>query len=148
MVTSEDREREILLDRDREREERIAANIHGAMRDVRDNNSDDITAQLVRMVSDLQNRVLGDMDEVRKVTRSVSEGLARVELNVATFISAFPNGDADAHRRVHEQCIKVAEDRHKIWQAITIAVASSSAFLVVVWLGYVIWKAFLIGPKG
>lgn len=62
-------------------------------------------------------------------------------------VSAFPEGDADGHRRHHEAVIKAAEDRAKFWQEMRIAAAKWAGLGAIAWLASVAWQAFLLGPK-
>ena len=138
----------ITTERERERDEEVASNIHGAMRYVRDKSADAITAQLLNMVQMLQNRLLDHMLEEKETVKELKDGLGRVESKVVAFISAFPNGDAVLHRVAHETQICASKERHQFWSKIKFTLVALLLSGAAVWVGIVLWKAFLIGPKG
>lgn len=131
-----------------ERSEDIASNIHDAMRDVRDKNSDVITAQLLNMVQSLQDRLLNHMMEERAVVQELKDGLGRVETKIVSFISAFPNGDAVLHRRAHEEQMTEVDRKKEFWEKIKFTLVALALTAVTSWIVVVVWKAFLVGPKG
>ncbi len=138
---------ELTTERERERDEEVASNIHRAMRDVRDKAGDDLTAQLVGMVDRLQGRLLDHMLETRETVKDVKDGLTRVETKVTEFIAAFPNGDATLHRVAHENQICIAKERRLFWGRIKFTFVALALTAVTGWIAIVVWKAFLLGPK-
>ena len=65
----------------------------------------------------------------------------------AMFIKAFPNGDADSHRKAHESWIrKEAEDR-EFWLKLKTNVINWAVIAVLGWVGIVVWAAFVKGPN-
>lgn len=60
--------------------------------------------------------------------------------------TAFPEGDADGHRRHHEAVIKAAEDRAKFWQSMRTELAKWGLIGFTGWLVFTLWQAFLSGP--
>ena len=69
------------------------------------------------------------------------------ELLKATLDSAFPGGDAEGHRRYHEETINVIEARSKFWKQMLFEVTKYGLFGVLGWLAYTVWVAFLHGPQ-
>ena len=62
--------------------------------------------------------------------------------------SGFPDGDIDGHRRAHEQVIKAAESRAKLWNAAAEAVIKSGVVGAALLLVTVLWQAFKDRVKG
>jgi hypothetical protein len=60
---------------------------------------------------------------------------------------AFPAGDADGHRRYHEETISALEARSKFWKQMLFEVTKYGLFGVLGWLAYTVWVAFLHGPS-
>jgi hypothetical protein len=60
---------------------------------------------------------------------------------------AFPEGDADGHRRHHEAVIKAAEDRAKFWNTMSTELAKWGLIGFVAWIAVHMWQAFLQGPS-
>ena len=56
--------------------------------------------------------------------------------------SAFPDGDIDGHRRTHEEYIKIAENRSKLWQAVLESVLKMGVWAGVVTLATILWTNF------
>ena len=65
----------------------------------------------------------------------------------ALFDQAFPEGDPDGHRRLHEAEIKRLEDRAQFWHELRNHLAKWGLIGFTGWLLYVAWLAFLKGPK-
>lgn len=140
-LITEEREHE------RAQEESIAANLHGAMRDVRDSKSDSVTAQLVGMVDRLQTRFLDHMLEEKETVKELQGFIERLDSKVSDFISAFPDGDATSHRIAHEVQMKLARESHDFWSKIKFTLVALLLTAATSWVVFVVWKAFLIGPK-
>jgi hypothetical protein len=134
-------------DRFREEAKEVAAEAHGAARDDKDMRSDRITAKLLDMVDHLQRDMVTHMIRERAIVEELKDGLARVEAKVAEFVSAFPAGDAVQHRLAHEAQIEDAREKKEFWGKIKFTLVALALTVAVSWIGIVVWKAFLIGPK-
>jgi septation ring formation regulator EzrA len=137
---------EQIPDRFREEAKEVAAEAHGAARDDKDMRSDRITAKLLDMVDYLQRDVLDHMKQEGETVRELKEGLARVEAKVAEFVSAFPAGDAVQHRLAHEAQIEDAREKKEFWAKIKFTLVALVLTAVTGWIGFVVWRAFLLGP--
>lgn len=56
--------------------------------------------------------------------------------------SGFPGGDIEGHRRAHEEVIKAAEVRAKLWNSAAEAVIKSGVVGAAVLLLGILWQAF------
>lgn len=126
---------------------RAAAEIHTVELDAKDMRTDRITAKLLDMVDRLQRDVLDYMKQEAETVRELKEGLARVEKRVEDFVSAFPAGDAIQHRLAHEAQIEAAREKKEFWGKIKFTLVALVLTAVTGWIGVVVWKAFLLGPK-
>jgi hypothetical protein len=59
---------------------------------------------------------------------------------------AFPEGDADGHRRHHEAVIAAAENRALLYRQLQVKLAEWGLIGFVGWMIIKGWKAFLLGP--
>lgn len=59
---------------------------------------------------------------------------------------SFPGGDAEGHRRYHEETITAIEARAEFWKKMLFEVTKYGLFGVLGWLAYTVWVAFLHGP--
>lgn len=64
------------------------------------------------------------------------------------FIKAFPEGDAEAHRKSHESWIEKEKQDREFWLKLKQHVINWAVVAVIGWGGIVLWAAFLSGPKG
>lgn len=124
-----------------------ASQAHGAARDDKDMRSDRITAKLLDMVDNLQRDVMENMKLEGETVRELKGQIENLAAKVDAFMSAFPEGDAIQHRMAHEAQIKEAAKREKFWGQIQFTVVALLLSAGVVWIGIVVWKAFLLGPK-
>ena len=62
------------------------------------------------------------------------------------FKAAFPEGDAQAHRKAHEDWIAKSEAERKFWLSIKEKAVASIITGAVLWAGIVLWAAFVKGP--
>jgi hypothetical protein len=63
-----------------------------------------------------------------------------------SFVKAFPEGDADGHRKAHESWIrKEAEDR-EFWLRLKSNVINWAVIAALGWAGIAIWAAVIKGP--
>lgn len=63
------------------------------------------------------------------------------------FNSAFPNGDAESHRRYHESIIEWRELRNSLVRAALEKMASAGAIGAVGWMIYALWQALRMELK-
>jgi hypothetical protein len=61
--------------------------------------------------------------------------------------AAFPDGDADGHRRHHEAVIKASEARAEFWTTMAKEVAKYGLVSLVGFLAIAAWQVFLRGPS-
>lgn len=61
--------------------------------------------------------------------------------------NAFPEGDADGHKRHHEALIKRAEASAEFWAKMKLEITKYGLFGFLGWAGYYLWQAFLKGPR-
>jgi hypothetical protein len=140
---------EIPINTEKYLEEAVAvrAIAHGEARDDRDARQDRTTAALIDMLRDLQRESVATMKSGGAAVQDLKDSLLRVETKVEKFMSAFPNGDADGHRRAHEDQIKVGDKNEIFWGKIKFTLVALLLSGAVVWISIVLWKAFLMGPK-
>jgi bisphosphoglycerate-independent phosphoglycerate mutase (AlkP superfamily) len=69
------------------------------------------------------------------------------ELLKDTLVCAFPGGDAEGHRRYHEETIVALEARAEFWKKMVFEITKYGLFGVLGWLAYTVWAAFLHGPQ-
>lgn len=91
-------------------------------------------------------------DDVRNFSKELSdqkrdEALLLAEAVAALMIKSFPQGDADGHKKAHEEQMKAIEDRAKFWRSMLFEVTKYGLLGVVGWLALKLWVAFLAGPK-
>lgn len=61
--------------------------------------------------------------------------------------SGFPSGDLEAHRHSHEAWEDKRKRDEDFWLDIKKKAVGSAITAVVLWVGFVLWNAFLQGPK-
>jgi hypothetical protein len=60
--------------------------------------------------------------------------------------SAFPFGDSDAHRKVHESYIREAEERAEFWKNMREELVKYGLLAFIGFAGIALWTHFLKGP--
>jgi hypothetical protein len=123
-----------------------AAEEHAGQRDAKDQRSDVLTARLLDMVVGLQKDVMDNMRKEGAAVQELKEGLARVEKRVEDFVSAFPEGDAVQHRKVHEGQIEAAKKKELFWEKMKFTFWALVLSSMTLWLAVAAWRAFLMGP--
>ena len=63
------------------------------------------------------------------------------------FVKAFPDGDADAHRKAHEHWIEKDKADKEFWLKLKLEVVKWGVVAMVGWAGIALWTAFIQGPK-
>lgn len=120
---------------------------HGAARDDRDSRQDGITAELLSMVRNLQDKVLNHMSEEGEAVQELKRSSQRIEIKVDSILSAFPNKDPVGHLLAHEKEIKDAEKKDVFKEKMKFAFWALVMSAATVWGGIVAWASFLKGPK-
>jgi hypothetical protein len=97
---------------------------------------------LVQQVHDNQQALDGKLtqhmtDETRRLAEAVADILKR----------SFPEGDADGHRKAHEQQMQTIAARAEFWKKLSFEVSKYGLVGLVGWLAYAAWIALLKGPK-
>ena len=64
------------------------------------------------------------------------------------FKSAFPEGDAESHRRAHEQMIEKDKAEREFWMHLKKQVVAWGITAALAWFGMLVWAGFLKGPGG
>lgn len=62
-------------------------------------------------------------------------------------LKAFPQADAEGHKRAHEALIKQAEAKEKMWSELRMSVAKWGLLGLLGWAALSMWHTFLAGPK-
>jgi hypothetical protein len=109
----------------------------------------DILLSLLQTIhSDLQEVKAEQKKQSQTLTDHINtEPQEWAELMREALGSAFPDGDADGHRRYHEETISALEARSKFWRKMVFEVTKYGLFGVLGWLAYTVWVAFLHGPQ-
>lgn len=63
------------------------------------------------------------------------------------FTKAFPEGDAESHRRAHEMWIEKDKADREMWIKLKQNTINWVVIAVLSWAGFAMWAAFLQGPK-
>jgi hypothetical protein len=64
------------------------------------------------------------------------------------FKTAFPEGDAESHRRAHEAWIEKEKSEREFWLKTKQHVTQWGIVVVLGWAGLILWAGFLKGPGG
>jgi hypothetical protein len=84
---------------------------------------------------------------VTSLRTELNEGLASQKQDLQdVLIKAFPEGDADGHRRHHEAVIKAAEDKAKFWEKMRYEITRAGLLGFLLWALSAVWQAALQGP--
>lgn len=63
------------------------------------------------------------------------------------FKEAFPDGNASKHREAHEEWITKAAKEAEFWLDVKKKAMGTVITAAIMWVGLVLWQAFLQGPK-
>lgn len=86
-------------------------------------------------------------ESIQKASAAAVNAEAAVKVAVTEAMeSAFPYGDSDAHRKVHESYIKEAEDRAKFWRKMQEELMKYGLFGFIGFAAVALWNHFLRGP--
>jgi hypothetical protein len=100
---------------------------------------------------DIMNLVVQMFVELRQMRAEYKD--MRTELGVHIkeemhlITHAFPEGDADGHRRAHEAWVMKAEAQAKVWEDLKSSVIKWGVIGVLTFLAVAGWKSFILGPK-
>lgn len=64
------------------------------------------------------------------------------------FTKAFPEGDAEAHRRAHEEWLDKDKADKEFWIKLKQNTINWVVIAILSWVGLVLWGAFVQGPGG
>lgn len=110
----------------------------------------------LEIVLQLLQTVHVDLQEVRTEQKNMSKTLTEhinaepeewAALLKDTLGCAFPGGDAEGHRKYHEETIYALEARSEFWKKMLFEITKYGLFGVLGWLAYTVWAAFLHGPS-
>jgi hypothetical protein len=62
------------------------------------------------------------------------------------FVTAFPDGDADGHRRSHEAWMSKTKREEEFWMHLKKQVVAWGVIAALAWLTLIAWAGFLKGP--
>lgn len=86
-------------------------------------------------------------ESIQKAAQAAKSAEESVKTNVEEAMqSAFPYGDSDAHRKVHESYIKEAEDRAKFWRKMQEELMKYGLLGFIGFAAVALWNHFLKGP--
>lgn len=64
------------------------------------------------------------------------------------FVKAFPDGDAESHRKAHEEWIEKDRADKEFWIKLKQNTINWVVIAILSWVGLVLWGAFVQGPGG
>ena len=64
------------------------------------------------------------------------------------FVKAFPDGDAESHRKAHEEWIEKDRADKEFWVKLKQNTINWVVIAILSWVGLVLWGAFIQGPGG
>ena len=64
------------------------------------------------------------------------------------FVKAFPEGDAESHRKAHEEWIEKDRADKEFWVKLKQNTINWVVIAILSWVGLVLWGAFIQGPGG
>lgn len=78
---------------------------------------------------------------------AIRDELAANTRKTDQLLAAFPAGDIEGHRRYHEAVIEWRELRNKMVKEALIHAAKAGSLGALGWVGYAVWKSFLLTVK-
>lgn len=101
------------------------------------------TANSERRHSELVNR----FDEMQKSSMNLLQANNQTVKEIhQMFKTAFPNGDAESHRRAHEAWIEKDKAEREFWTHMKKQVVGWGATAAIAWAAMLLWAGFLRGP--
>ena len=64
-----------------------------------------------------------------------------------TIVKAFPDGDPETHRRLHEEWSDKDKAEREMWAKLKQNTINWGVIAILSWVGLVVWGAFVQGPK-
>ena len=93
------------------------------------------------------NELSGRFDAMQQSTASLLFENNRTTSEIhKLFKAAFPEGDAESHRKAHESWIAKDKAEKEFWLKIKTDAIKTVVVGVMVWAGMALWAAFLKGP--
>ena len=89
-------------------------------------------------VEKLSESTLTVIEKQNVLTRDIKEA----------FTKAFPEGDAEAHRRAHEAWLDKDKADKEFWIKLKQNTINWAVIAILSWVGLVLWGAFVQGPGG
>ena len=86
------------------------------------------------MREDLATHISNEPEDWARVVRKISE-------------DAFPDGDADGHRKAHEAQMNAIIARAEFWKKMVFEITKYGLIGLLGWLAFHAWMAFLQGPS-
>lgn len=106
-----------------------------------------LAAQMLGLLGALEDKVtehmLGEEAGKAELRNSINELAAKVD----SFMLAFPGKDFRSHCEYHQLLIDAARARKDSWQKVRYDLMRYGVIGFLIWTGYAMWKAFLLGPK-
>lgn len=100
-----------------------------------------------RSSEDKHSELVERMERMSQSTLNVINEQNRALQEIHTmFRRSIPEGDADAHRRAHENWMKKAEADAQFWVKLKQHVINWAVVAAMGWVGIALWAAFLRGP--
>jgi hypothetical protein len=111
----------------------------------------DVTQQDVRktdkQIVDLIKEMFVELRQIRDDSKQMRQDLhLHIQDEKSIIQHAFPDGDAEGHRRAHDAWIKRAESQAKFWETLYTTLRIGGILSVVSFLLLAGWIAFLKGP--
>lgn len=86
-------------------------------------------------------------ERLEKMSAALIKHIETEESAINKFITAFPEGDLEGHRRYHQLLIEEAEDRKKMRQAIITKSTVSLIWVLLCALASAVWAYFIAAVK-
>jgi hypothetical protein len=98
-------------------------------------------ALMLKEANQKLNHVLTQNGELSAQVKALSEQVNHLS-------QGFPRGDADSHRRYHEELIAQIQQRGELWGKLRYELVKWGLLGFAAWAAYALWQQFLHGPKG
>ena len=99
--------------------------------------AEQLHAETSRRFEHVSASTVNALSEQSKLIRALTE----------TINKAFPDGDPEKHRLAHEEWIEKDKKDEEFWLDVKKKAVGSVVTAVVLWIGIVLWTAFVQGPK-
>lgn len=99
-----------------------------------------------------EERHLQLVDRISHMSQSTTSAIEKQNTMVreihALFKAAFPEGDPNKHRLMHEALDEKAKADAEFWMKTKQNAVSAIVIAVIMWVGTLVWMGLLAGPKG